>query len=359
MLFILVAVLLLAAFLQGVTPYLGRHTHAFGVAIPAAHYNDPPLRHCRQGYLLGNLLAGVAAALACLFPWPEAALPWVFGVALAAQLLVGYGFYLHFHHFCRQLKAQAGWPVGSTVAVDLTPSLTALPSAWWLLSFAVLIGLTLLATLALYPTAPGQLPLHANLAGQVDRVVDKSPAAAMLLPGAQLFMAAVFVLVYWITRSAKRQLDPANPERSRRQLQRFRRAWLLFTLVGGNLVLLILGVAQLCCLGALPMGWGGILALAATAGLLLYALVLSLRLGQGGSRLGTSSPAEEQTIPQEDDRYWKMGWLYFNPDDPALFVEKRFGIGWTSNFARPATYLLLGGVLALAALLIWASCRLG
>jgi len=25
--------------------------------------------------------------------------------------------------------------------------------------------------------------------------------------------------------------------------------------------------------------------------------------------------------------------LYLNPDDPALFVPKRFGIGWTNNYA--------------------------
>lgn len=30
---------------------------------------------------------------------------------------------------------------------------------------------------------------------------------------------------------------------------------------------------------------------------------------------------------------WK-GFIYYNPDDPALFVAKRWGIGWTLNFAN-------------------------
>jgi uncharacterized membrane protein len=45
------------------------------------------------------------------------------------------------------------------------------------------------------------------------------------------------------------------------------------------------------------------------------------------------------------DRYWKAGIFYVNPGDPAVFVEKRFGIGYTVNFGRPAAWVILGAVL--------------
>ena len=35
-----------------------------------------------------------------------------------------------------------------------------------------------------------------------------------------------------------------------------------------------------------------------------------------------------------DDRYWKLGAFYVNPQDPSLFVERRFGVGWTMNFGN-------------------------
>jgi uncharacterized membrane protein len=41
------------------------------------------------------------------------------------------------------------------------------------------------------------------------------------------------------------------------------------------------------------------------------------------------------------DRCWH-GAFYFNPDDPALFVEARSGFGFTSNFGRPLSWVLAG-----------------
>jgi len=93
---------------------------------------------------------------------------------------------------------------------------------------------------------------------------------------------------------------------------------------------------------------GGVLALALA---FLVAIVLFVvRLGQGGMRAPGSSQAvlNEGGRPVGDrtlDRYWKGGLLYFNSEDPAVFVEKRFGIGYTLNFARPVSWIVLGAVL--------------
>ncbi|MDR1014860.1 MAG: DUF5808 domain-containing protein [Coriobacteriales bacterium] len=76
------------------------------------------------------------------------------------------------------------------------------------------------------------------------------------------------------------------------------------------------------------------------------------RVGQGGSRLrdgptsGAASPPVNVNV--DDDRYWKLGQFYVNPVDPALFVEKRFGIGYTCNFGRPAAWVLIGAFVALS-----------
>ena len=49
------------------------------------------------------------------------------------------------------------------------------------------------------------------------------------------------------------------------------------------------------------------------------------------------------------DECWKLGLIYFNRNDPALWVEKRFGIGWTVNMANPKSWFLLGGILLFVA----------
>jgi hypothetical protein len=42
------------------------------------------------------------------------------------------------------------------------------------------------------------------------------------------------------------------------------------------------------------------------------------------------------------DECWKLGQIYYNPNDPALLVEKRFGVGYTINFGNRASWLLIG-----------------
>ena len=61
-------------------------------------------------------------------------------------------------------------------------------------------------------------------------------------------------------------------------------------------------------------------------------------------------------ISNEDEHYRLGGRIYINPQDPQLWVEKRFGIGWTLNFgnrwAWPVLALLLSPALMLPALLL-------
>jgi len=47
-------------------------------------------------------------------------------------------------------------------------------------------------------------------------------------------------------------------------------------------------------------------------------------------------PAE----PTPDDR-WYLGQLYYNPDDPAVFVQRRMGLGYTLNFGNRWTWIVL------------------
>jgi uncharacterized membrane protein len=71
---------------------------------------------------------------------------------------------------------------------------------------------------------------------------------------------------------------------------------------------------------------------------LVVAIVLSVIVGiRAGVNLQYAKPAQRQTL----DIHWRMQGLYFNPEDPALFVPLRSGIGWTLNFGRPRAIMFL------------------
>lgn len=83
-------------------------------------------------------------------------------------------------------------------------------------------------------------------------------------------------------------------------------------------------------------------------GVLLIVLVLTLFWHPQRSRTKTSTFTDRQRtdiVFRDDDRYWYGGVFYNNPDDPALFVPKRFGLGWTMNFGHPRAKLVLLGIL--------------
>ncbi len=43
----------------------------------------------------------------------------------------------------------------------------------------------------------------------------------------------------------------------------------------------------------------------------------------------------------KDDKYWKWGMFYFNPEDKRIFPPKRIPwMGWTVNFANPISILI-------------------
>src|SRR5699024_8274734 len=82
--------------------------------------------------------------------------------------------------------------------------------------------------------------------------------------------------------------------------------------------------------------------------ILISSIVLSFKTGQGGSRINIDDTLNETVIDKDEDKYWKLGQFYFNKDDPAIFIEKRFGIGWTNNWAHPISWIFVVFIIGLS-----------
>jgi len=76
--------------------------------------------------------------------------------------------------------------------------------------------------------------------------------------------------------------------------------------------------------------------LAPLAGWLIVAPIMLLML-----RSDLRTPAQVGgPLNRDDDHFWKLGMIYINHDDPALLVNKRFGIGRTLNFGNPIAWVI-------------------
>jgi uncharacterized membrane protein len=77
----------------------------------------------------------------------------------------------------------------------------------------------------------------------------------------------------------------------------------------------------------------------ALGGVLVAFVAVLIRSGQGGSRRAAAVRAAGDSTP---DECWKWGLLYINPADPAILVEKRFGIGYTLNLGNHWSWVVMG-----------------
>ena len=95
------------------------------------------------------------------------------------------------------------------------------------------------------------------------------------------------------------------------------------------------GLAAVQLMSLWQRGWGGFGKIYGQT--LVIAIVASVVVGiRAASSLRQSQPASLTA-----DSNWRFRALYFNPQDPALFVPVRSGFGWTVNFGRPGAILLM------------------
>jgi len=228
------------------------------------------------------------------------------------------------------------------------------------LALCVVAALALVthATLA-FRVMPDRIPTLGNVFGYGEEITDKSLAMVLLVPSFNLVFAPFFALMALLVARAKRSVRGGSGGGSDQAQDTFRVAMSHLSAGTGLFTCLFLGVAswemvkvwqgRAESLG--PISIGGV------AGIMILYMGVSLfrimSLGQGGARLESGSAEAPLTGGLADNARWILGVWYVNPADPAVMVETRFGIGYTTNLGnRVAQVLLTVYLLALLGLTI-------
>lgn len=342
-------------------------TVRMGVRVPVDRREDPAVGRAVRRYRAGTVVAGAAGA--ALLALSAAGGP--VGAAFAAPFVTGIGAAAAYVAARRRLlrhKWSAGWaaagPVTRVTPFEPAPSVTPL-AAWWLAA-ALVWAATLVAGILVYPSLPSVLATHYDAAGRPDAWAPKSPASVFGLSIAGAVVLAAFTGISLAILRSKPYLDPSDAGRDAYRQGVFRGRMARGLLGLGACLEASLGFGSLMIWGIGPAGPAGTLlvlapVLAGTLGL----LVLAVRTGQLGSRVAQPlppGPLPATAVPRElipdDDRFWRLGLVYLNRDDPAFLVPKRFGVGWTINLGNPWAWLVVGFPLVLVLLSYLASVHL-
>ena len=187
------------------------------------------------------------------------------------------------------------------------------------------------------PALPRVLPIHFDHEGAGDRFVRASYLIALVPVWIQLTLAIVFgaiaaVLLYR-TQPRRHAVEDKMIRQERERMLMTAEAisllaaiWVSFQ--GLLAVRLIIMWQAMCC------GLGTIYYQA-----LFVCVVLTVIVG---IRAAVYLQYPKPILRPTDDAHWKFRGLYFNRQDPALFVPLRSGMGWTLNFGRPQAIVFLG-----------------
>lgn len=335
-------------------PFLTRETVSFGISVSEEMYHSPQLRHMRRQYawisgvLYALLLVGCLSVL--MMSDEETQLYVLSSYIIVTVICSGV---MNMTYYFKMKKMKSSFPKetmrSGKIAIDtrFRSKKMIISNRWFLLHLGVTIISALLAILY-YDQFPATIAMKFDWQGEVTRSVAKSYRSVLGLNLMQLVMIALFVFINRMILESKQQIDPDHPELSAQRNAVFRLRWSMFNAVSAMIMVLLFSFIQLNMRYELNSSIMMLVSLLLPSVIVIMALVISLTTGQGGRRIGSHAVGTGRTAVN-DDRFWKLGFVYFNPNDPALFVEKRMGIGWTINFARPAAWMVLVGIMVMIA----------
>lgn len=212
---------------------------------------------------------------------------------------------------------------------------------WELLPLGI-IAATAIYLVSHYASAPAVIATHFDVAGNPDRYSSKTILTYFSLVWTQLILYVMITALSLLVVGSKSVAGGAD--------ERFRMIWLrvIFGIKCGIIGLLgfiSTAIANASADSQSPLTvWVTPLTALLVLALLVVLIVISLRTGQGGSRLRGGDQAATDRM---DDRYWKWGIFYVNSDDSSIMVERRYGIGWTFNFGNRLGLAIFIAILAL------------
>lgn len=330
-------------------PYWTRKTESFGVSIPQDMFQSDALRTMRKKYTLWMTLFSLFTlmlflVIAFFSNRSENFLAGVFSLIIVSYLIGSFFIYLRFHRKMKQKKATEKWeqkqPQQRVIHTKFREQRLTISNGFYLIPF----GFTLFMgglSIVYYDNLPAKIPMQYNFAGEVTRSVEKSLTAVLGLPVTLFVLIAIMLLINIVIAQTKQQISAENPEESLKRNVIFRRRWSIFLYVMTLLLTALFAMIQMNFFDLINQTIFLYAPHIGALGMTIGAIALAVTTGQGGSRVKLTNETTEEVIDQDDDRYWKLGQFYYNKADPALFLEKRFGIGWTINWARPLAWISL------------------
>jgi hypothetical protein len=327
-------------------PALTAQGAPLGVRVPKSHLSDPVVVGAISGFKTRTWIVGITATVISLFYVNHS---WV---AALSSLLVVFGStwaYLSQRRYIIAAKKEGGWFDGVETAVsarvtgrdaDAVQDIDVpTPTFPWLTMLGSLLAIIAgaLIVAANWSTIPDPVPVHWDGSMEPDSWSEKSIGSVFFLTFIALGVWLLFAAICWFIQYAA--VRPRSERSIKARLRNQANLAASNEAMGILLLLMSLGLSFMQITGPLPgyqdlVGLSIITMLVMTIGgsIAIVAMILRAQSRLEDQLRGVKFPDDNKESPDNDEHY-KWGILYYNPDDPAVLVEKRLGVGISFNYA--------------------------
>jgi uncharacterized membrane protein len=296
-------------------PYMTRREIIFGVVVPPGFRSRPEGHRAIRLFQMTVAFSAIPGLvmIALLNSW-FSAIPIL---ASGIMMVSGFAAFVVQHRQLRKFAVQPR-PVR-----ELELSTERLPRFVW----SGLLPLVILAATAFYLHAhwdsiPERRPIHWGIDGQPNGWADRTPSNVYgplaFGAGMTLWLFAFSLAIWYGTRRTESLRKPALAA---------------FITLEWALLLVIVGIAMQALI-RLPLVWMTLVPTLVMLGSIAYLI-----------KANRDSRGPLDPTPTE---CWKGGILYYNPNDPVLFVGRRDGAGFTLNLGNPWSWVVIGSPLIVA-----------
>lgn len=350
---VVLTLLLSEAVLLGVfawLPVMGGERAFFGVRVEAQVFRGEGRRTLHRYWLTlvisFILIVALGFYISARFDQPPLAVLTCFASTVAAFLIYG--------AYARVVRPLAIESTTTRFASGLRARRLADYTHLWLeVAILLLVGASFAMLIHYYPQLPERMPVHWNPSGEPDRWAHKSLTTVFFLPALGAYLHIFFLVLKHDIAHAKMTLPDAHTAEFLQAKERYLSANLrLVDWVRASVALLFFTIALLMLVTTID-GFSryqravNIASWINVAGMLIgiFYFIWQMKRSNDGLRAKTG---EWYVQRPGDEKHWRHGGLtYYNPDDPALVVEKLVGYGYTLNMAHPGIWaraFLLAGV---------------
>ncbi|APQ72944.1 hypothetical protein RSJ21_07480 [Clostridium botulinum] len=337
--------LLLLAF-QIVTPKTTRKDVFLGVRIPEEESEKMEIKNIYRSFVLWNIIISLPVIFLLSFIVYKFNNIGLFVLFTFIYIFISFLIYLKFNNDVKKLKSNKNWFKNKkqVIAVDTEFSSEnankSLISPWWFLIPILIILITIFMNIKAYPNLPNKVATHWDFNGNVNVYQNKSTFLIYQMPLMELFITSIFFLCYKIIGWSKKQISAVNPEESKTRNKLFRRILSIYMTFSAIAMTIFLSIINFEIMKVIDINdkYMMYFSLIFTLSIIIATILLGVKVGQGGSnlKLNYKNDNKNNFINKDDDDHWILGnTIYYNKEDPSLFIEKRFGIGWTINAGRP------------------------